>query len=187
MKAPSTAAHLPLSGLFCLSSGILLLLVSGILSRPWSPFASVPPELDGLLPPRVALPVVGEVPGVAELAAGSPVTAPRPLAPDCSKAAPETRTIPATSSGFDIFLTSIHSLLHLSVKPSFRDWFHRNDRLRQRHCNNFFRSARNLMELTALISLPQFERVPCPWSVRFVLELEAAGVSMAAAPRCRFW
>ena len=86
-----TTAHLPLGGLRCRSSGITLLSLSGILSRPWSPLASLPPELDVSLPLRLgfmALPVVGEVPGVAELAAGSPRTAPLPLAPpDWAKAA----------------------------------------------------------------------------------------------------
>jgi hypothetical protein len=45
--------------------------------------ASLPPEVDVPLPLRlgfIAFPVVlGEVPGVAELAAGSPVVDPRPL------------------------------------------------------------------------------------------------------------
>jgi hypothetical protein len=53
--------------------------------------ASLPPEVDVPLPLRlgfIELPVVGEVPGVAELAAGSPVVDPRPLgAPAiCAKA-----------------------------------------------------------------------------------------------------
>jgi hypothetical protein len=84
-------------------------------------------------------------------------------------------------------MMSIHSLLLESVKPSIRDWFHRDDRLRQRRCKNFLDQRWNRMPLAALISLVQFKRVPCRSSVRFVLDLEAAGVSMAAAPRCRFW
>jgi len=58
------------------------MLLSGILSRPWSPLWSRPPDVD--VPPPlglgfIELPVVGDVPGVAELAAGSPVVDPRPL------------------------------------------------------------------------------------------------------------
>jgi hypothetical protein len=71
-----------LSGLFCLSSGLTPWLLSGILSLPWSPLASLPPEVEVPLPlglGRIELPVVGDVPGVAELAAGSPVVEPRPL------------------------------------------------------------------------------------------------------------
>ena len=44
--------------------------------------ASLPPEVEVPLPLRlgfIELPVVGEVPCVAELAAGSPVVEPRPL------------------------------------------------------------------------------------------------------------
>jgi hypothetical protein len=44
--------------------------------------ASLPPEVDVPLPLRlgfIELPVVGAVPGVAELAAGSPIVDPRPL------------------------------------------------------------------------------------------------------------
>ena len=52
--------------------------------------ASEPPEVDVPLPLRlgvIELPVVGEVPGVAELAAGSPVVEPRPLGtPVCAYA-----------------------------------------------------------------------------------------------------
>jgi hypothetical protein len=52
--------------------------------------ASLPPEVDVPLPLGlgfVELPVVGDVPGVAELAAGSPVVDPRPLgAPPCAHA-----------------------------------------------------------------------------------------------------
>lgn len=43
-------------------------LLSGILSRPWSPLASLPPELEIPLP-LLLMPVV---PGFDELAAGSP-------------------------------------------------------------------------------------------------------------------
>ncbi|MBV9459068.1 MAG: hypothetical protein JO141_16315 [Bradyrhizobium sp.] len=83
--------------------------LSGILSKPWSPLASLPPELDVPLPLRLgfmALPVVGDVPGVAELAAGSPLTAPLPLAPpDWAKAAPEQSTTAVTTAGFKTFMT----------------------------------------------------------------------------------
>jgi hypothetical protein len=54
--------------------------------------ASLPPEVDVPLPLRlgcIEFPVVGEVPGVAELAAGSPVVDPRPLGtPVCAYAKP---------------------------------------------------------------------------------------------------
>jgi hypothetical protein len=77
-----------LSGLFCLLSGLTPGLLSGILSLPWSPLASLPPDVDVPLPLRlglIELPVVGDVLGVAELAAGSPVVEPRPLgAPPCA-------------------------------------------------------------------------------------------------------
>jgi hypothetical protein len=69
-------------GIVCSVSGLTFLLLPGILSLPWSELASLPPELDVPLPlgpAFIPLPVVGEVPGVAELAAGSPVVAPRPL------------------------------------------------------------------------------------------------------------
>jgi hypothetical protein len=69
------------------------LLLSGILSRPWSPLSSLPPDVEVPLPlgfDFIELPLVGEVPGVAELAAGSPVVAPRPLgAPACAKCMPD--------------------------------------------------------------------------------------------------
>jgi hypothetical protein len=71
--------------------------------------ASLPPEVDVPLPLRVGfmvLPVVGDDPGVAELAAGSPDTAPRPLAPpDWAKAAPQQRTSTAATAGFITFMT----------------------------------------------------------------------------------
>lgn len=60
------------------------MLLSGILSRPWSPLSSLPPEVDVPLPlgfDRDAAPVVGADWGVDELAAGSPVVDPRPLGP----------------------------------------------------------------------------------------------------------
>jgi len=70
--------------------------------------ASLPPELDVPLPLEfdfTALPVVGDDPGVAELAAGSPVTAPRPLAPlDCAKAVPAQSMTAATTAGFINFM-----------------------------------------------------------------------------------
>jgi hypothetical protein len=67
--------------------------------------ASLPPEVDVPLPLGfgfVELPVVGDVPGVAELAAGSPVVEPRPLgAPLCAYAnvfaSPTTMMIVATA------------------------------------------------------------------------------------------
>jgi hypothetical protein len=70
--------------LFCWSSGLTLWLLSGILSLPWSPLASLPPDVDVPLPLGLAfieLPTVGDVPGVAELDAGSPIVDPRPLGP----------------------------------------------------------------------------------------------------------
>ncbi len=61
------------------------------MSRPESPLASLPPDVDVPLPlgfDRATLPVVvpvfGAVPGVAELAAGSPVIDPRPLGLPCA-------------------------------------------------------------------------------------------------------
>jgi hypothetical protein len=66
-----------------LSRGLTPWLLSGILSLPWSPLASLPPEVDVPLPLTlgfIELPVVGDVPGVAELAAGSPIVEPLPLA-----------------------------------------------------------------------------------------------------------
>jgi len=82
MKLQQVSRPYILSGLFCLSSGLTPWLLSGILSRPWSPLASLPPEVDVPLPLGlgfIELPVVGDVPGAAELAAGSPVVEPRPL------------------------------------------------------------------------------------------------------------
>jgi hypothetical protein len=67
------------------------MLLSGILSRPWSPLSSRPPDVDVPLPLGlgfIELPVVGDVPAVAELTAGSPVVDPRPLGapPPCANA-----------------------------------------------------------------------------------------------------
>jgi hypothetical protein len=52
------------------------LAVSGILSLPWSPLASLPPDVDVpllILLGFMELPVVGDVEGFAELDAGSPL------------------------------------------------------------------------------------------------------------------
>jgi hypothetical protein len=118
------APYLPFGGLCCWSSGITFLSLSGILSSPWSPLASLPPELEVPLPLRLGfteLPVVGAVPGVAELAAGSPLTAPRPLAPpDCAKAVPEQSTIAATTAGF---MTFMGKSLRCGIKAGGRLWF----------------------------------------------------------------
>ncbi|WP_456633674.1 hypothetical protein [Bradyrhizobium sp. USDA 10063] len=79
------------------------MLVSGILSLPSSPLSSRPPEVDVPLPLRlglVALPVVGAEPGVAELAAGSPVVDPRPLGapPACASASVEHSVTPKANA-----------------------------------------------------------------------------------------
>ncbi|QOZ11311.1 hypothetical protein XH96_30160 [Bradyrhizobium sp. CCBAU 51765] len=65
--------------------------------------SSLPPEDDVPLPlgfDRLAVPVVGvSTRGLAELAAGSPVTAPRPLgAPPCARADPAANTVMATTA-----------------------------------------------------------------------------------------
>jgi hypothetical protein len=65
--------------------------------------ASFPPEVDVPLPLRlgfIELPVVGDAPGVAELAAGSPVTEPLTLGgPFCAYAkVPETASAAASAS-----------------------------------------------------------------------------------------
>src|ERR1700761_3843061 len=104
-----------------------VLLLSGILSLPWSPLASLPPEVDVPLPLPlgfIALPVVGDVPGVAELAAGSPDVAPLPLAPpDWAHEAPEKSPIIATTVGFTTFTTfSVVNLLP-SLNRCPRGWF----------------------------------------------------------------
>src|SRR4051812_16218390 len=60
------------------------MLLSGILSRPWSPLSSLPPEVEVPLPlglDLMELPVVDEAPVVAVLAAGSPVVELRALGP----------------------------------------------------------------------------------------------------------
>jgi hypothetical protein len=68
--------------------------------------ASLPPEVEVPLPLRlgfIELPVVGEVFGVAELAAGSPVVDPRPLGtPVCACAnAPKSVRAVASASVVD--------------------------------------------------------------------------------------
>jgi hypothetical protein len=69
--------------------GFTAILLSGILSRPASIFSSLPPDVE------VPLPLVGELEptvgagsalGLAELAAGSPLTDPRPLGFPCADA-----------------------------------------------------------------------------------------------------
>jgi hypothetical protein len=68
------------SGLFCFSSGITDLLLFGIVSRPWSPLASLPPEVDVPLPLLFgAMPVVSVDPLDAEFAAGRGVPGPPAL------------------------------------------------------------------------------------------------------------
>jgi len=86
-------------GLCWSCSGMTLRPESGILSRPASPLASLPPDVNVPLPLRLVpaeLPVVvsefGDDDGFAELAAGSPTTEPRPLGPPCACAMlPESR------------------------------------------------------------------------------------------------
>ena len=87
-----------------MSSGLTPWLLSGILSRPWWPLASLPPEVDVPLPLGlgfIELPVVGDVPGVAELAAGSPVVEPRPLGPPVCAFAQVAPTSSATANAAD--------------------------------------------------------------------------------------
>jgi len=96
--------------------------LSGMLSLPWSPLSSRPPELDVPLPLGLlrAAPVVGAVPGVAELAAGSPVTDPRPLgAPFSAKAAdaPVRRTATAVSNVFIGILQFVAQAAQLAGVP----------------------------------------------------------------------
>src|ERR1700760_4669666 len=127
-RAVAAATHLPPSGLCCWSSGITLLLLSGILSKPWSPLASLPPDVEVPLPLLdgfIALPVVDDASGDAELAAGSPVTAPRPLAPPAwaKAAALEQSKIKATTADFMIFMAFLHAKFLHTVKPSSEDWF----------------------------------------------------------------
>jgi hypothetical protein len=66
------------SGLCCRSSGMTDLLLFGIVSLPWSPLASLPPDVDVPLPLLFgAIPVVSEEPfELAELAAGRGVPGP---------------------------------------------------------------------------------------------------------------
>jgi hypothetical protein len=69
------------------SFGFTVLLLSGILSRPWSPLSSLPPDVEVPLPLGLEeLPTVpaGAARGFAELAAGSPATDPRPLGSPCA-------------------------------------------------------------------------------------------------------
>jgi hypothetical protein len=78
--------------------GWISLLLSGTLARPLSPLSSLPPDVEVPLPlglDFIELPVVWEAPGVAELPAGSPVVAPRPLsAPACAKCIPDDADVP---------------------------------------------------------------------------------------------
>src|ERR1700684_3234191 len=102
-RSPALACQL---GLCWSSSGMTLRLEFGILSWPASPLASLPPELDVPLPLREELPVVapefGAVEGFAELAAGSPVTEPRPLGPPCACARlPESAITTDTTTAAD--------------------------------------------------------------------------------------
>jgi hypothetical protein len=87
--------------------------------------ASLPPEVEVPLPLRlgfIELPVVGDVPGVEELAAGSPVVEPRPLgAPLCAKAkVPDSASIAVNMIvlGFMVMLSVDHD--NSSGKPRFR-------------------------------------------------------------------
>jgi hypothetical protein len=76
--------------------GLTPWLLSGILSLPWSRLSSLPPDVDVPLPLGlgcIELPVVGEVPGVAELAAGSPVVDPRPLGAPCASSIPDSSAL----------------------------------------------------------------------------------------------
>jgi hypothetical protein len=70
--------------------------------------ASLPPDVDVPLPLRldfIELPVVGDVPGVAELAAGSPEVEPRPLGtPIWAFAKPPINTSPVTTTMVVIFM-----------------------------------------------------------------------------------
>jgi hypothetical protein len=100
------------------SFGRTVLLDSGILSLPPSPLSSRPPEVDVPLPLRlgfVALPVVGAEPGVAELAAGSPVVDPEPLGapPVCASASVEHSASPKANA---IGVSFIATILTRSTK-----------------------------------------------------------------------
>jgi hypothetical protein len=80
------------SGLCCRSSDITDLSLFGIASRPWSPLASLPPDVEVPLPLLFgAIPVVSEEPfELAELAAGRGVPGPPGLL--CANASePDTR------------------------------------------------------------------------------------------------
>jgi hypothetical protein len=93
------------------------------LSWPASPLASLPPELDVPLPLREELPVVvpefGAVDGFAELAAGSPVTEPRPLGPPCVCARlPESAITTDTTTAVDVMREILS--IDLAVNQSIR-------------------------------------------------------------------
>ena len=97
----------------------------GILSWPASPLASLPPELDVPLPLREELPVVapefGAVEGFAELAAGSPVTEPRPLGPPCACATlPESAITMDTTTAVDFMRRSLS--VDLTETTNRRGW-----------------------------------------------------------------
>jgi hypothetical protein len=96
------------------------MLLSGIRSLPASPLLSRPPEVDVPLLLRlglVALPVVGAAPGVAELAAGSPVVDPRPLGPPpvCASASVEHSVNPRANA---IRFSFIATIFETSMKPN---------------------------------------------------------------------
>lgn len=98
-------------GLCWSCSGMTLRSESGILSWPALPLASLPPELDVPLPLReelfVVAPEFGAVEGFAELAAGSPVTEPRPLGPPCACARPPESAIATNTPATVDFMRGI--------------------------------------------------------------------------------
>jgi hypothetical protein len=72
-----------------------------MLSLPWSPLASMPPEVDVPLSFRLGvmeLPVVGDELGLAELAAGSSVVEPEPLGAPLCAYAKEAQSVSAAAS-----------------------------------------------------------------------------------------
>jgi len=81
------------------------MLLSGILSLPWSLFSSLPPDVEVPLPlgfDPVVVPV-GAALGLAELAAGSPAIEPRPLeVPSCASEKEEqpSRTLKIVTKSF---------------------------------------------------------------------------------------
>jgi hypothetical protein len=79
-------------------AGFTAELLPGILSRPWSPLSSLPPEVDVPLPLFVGL--MPDLSGLAfcELAAGSPVVAPLPVALPCADTAVPDRTRTAANA-----------------------------------------------------------------------------------------